>query len=56
MTLKLQRSGFVTSDLRVVCTLKEYNAYREFMECESMKLRKKQEDKRDREKEVRLLL
>ena len=56
MCLKLQRSGFVTDDLQVVCTLKEYNAYREFMESESMKMRKKQEEKREREKQVEMQL
>ena len=49
---KLQRNGFVTSEMQVVCSLKEYSAYREFMECESMKLRKKQEEKTENEKKV----
>ena len=49
---KLQSNGFVTSEMQVVCSLKEYSAYREFMECESMKLRKKQEEKTENEKKV----
>ena len=56
MCLKLQRSGFVTDDLQVVCALKEYSAYREFMESESMKMRKKQEEKRERVKQVEMQL
>ena len=51
MCQKLQKNGFVTTDMKVVCSLKEYNAYREFMECESMKLRKKQEET-EKEKQV----
>lgn len=52
MCQKLQKNGFVTGDMKVVCSLKEYKAYREFMECESMKLRKHQEEKLDEEKRV----
>ena len=51
MCQKLQKNGFVTTDMKVVCSLKEYNAYREFMECESMKLRKKQKET-EKEKQV----
>lgn len=43
MCQKLQKNGFITADMKVVCSLKDYNSYREFMECESMKLRKRQE-------------
>ena len=43
MIRKLQSNGFITENMKVVCSLKEYNLYREFMESESMKLRKTQE-------------
>ena len=52
MYRKLQKHGFVTSDMKVACSLKEYNAYREFMEYESMKLGKQQEEKTEKEKRV----
>ena len=48
------RDSYVTSDLHVVChSLKEYNAYRNFLEFEFMKLRKQQEDEvKERERKV----
>ena len=52
MCQKLHKNGFIMGDMKVVCSLKEYNAYREFMECESMKTRKKLEEKREEEKRV----
>lgn len=51
MCRKLLKNGFVTPDMKVVCSLKEYNSYREFMECELWKLRNKQE-KKEKEKQV----
>ena len=39
------RHRYITSDLHVIChSLKEYNAYRNFLDFEFMKLRKQQED------------
>ena len=45
---------YVTPDLHVIChSLKEYNAYRNFLEFEFMKLRKQQEDEvKERERKV----
>ena len=47
---------YITSDLHVIChSLKEYNAYRNFLEFEFMKLRKQQEDEvKERERKVPL--
>ena len=47
---------YITSDLHVIChSLKEYNAYRNFLEFEFMKLRKQQEDEvKERERKVSL--
>ena len=46
--------SYITSDLHVIChSLKEYNAYRNFLEFEFMKLRKQQEDEvKERERKV----
>lgn len=51
MRRKLQRNGFVNDNGQVVCSLREYNAYREFMECELIKVKKKMEIKMEKEKE-----
>ena len=50
MKRKLIANKFVTDDLRVLCTLKEYNAYRSFLEREFMKLRREEKDKREDER------
>lgn len=50
MKRKLVANKFVTDDLRVLCTLKEYNAYRSFLEREFMKLRREEKDKREDER------
>lgn len=48
------RHRYITSDLHVIChSLKEYNAYRNFLEFEFMKLRKQQEDEvKERERKA----
>lgn len=50
----LNEYSYVTPSLRVVCrSLKEYNAYRNFLELEFMKLRKREEEEmRERERKV----
>ena len=35
---KLRETGFITDDLDVICSLKKYNAYRQFLEGEFMKV------------------
>ena len=50
---KLQRNGFVTEEMQVVCSLREYNAYREFMECESMKMTRKKLDENSEKEKVK---
>ena len=35
---KLKKTGFITDDLDVICSLKKYNAYRNFLEDEFMKV------------------
>lgn len=55
MIRKLQNGGFVTEELKVTCSLKEYNAYRNFLEREFMKIRKTQEEMQEKEKQVHVL-
>ena len=48
MKKKLMVNKFVTpTGLRVICSLKEYNAYRNFLEMEFMKVHKRKEEERD---------
>ena len=35
---KLKETGFITDDLDVICSLKKYNAYRQFLDGEFMKV------------------
>ena len=49
MKRKLIDKGFITRDLNVICSLKEYNAYRNFLEMESMKLHRKENEEKERE-------
>ena len=44
---KLITNGYVTKNLRVICSLREYNAYRHFLENEFMKLHKREEEERN---------
>jgi len=52
MKRKLIDKGFITRDLNVICSLKEYNAYRNFLEMESMKLHRKENEEKERERRV----
>lgn len=49
MRKKLQQKGFVTKSLHVIVPLREYNAYRKFLENEYMKLHKPELDRRQNE-------
>lgn len=44
---KLISNGYVTPKLSVICSLREYNAYRQFLEDEFMKLHKREEEERN---------
>lgn len=46
---KLIKNGFITKDLGVICSLKEYNAYRNFLENEFLKLHKAEFEVEDKE-------
>lgn len=35
---KLKKTGFITEELEVICSLKKYNAYREFLQGEFQKV------------------
>ncbi len=52
MKKKLVSNQFITEDQQVICSLKDYNAYRNFLEMEFMKLRKKEEEEKERERRV----
>ena len=52
MKRKLIENGFITEELRVVCSLKEYNAYRNFLEREFTKQRKQEKEENERERRV----
>ena len=46
---KLIKNGFITKELDVICSLKEYNAYRNFLENEFLKLHKAEFEEEDKE-------
>ena len=52
MKRKLIENGFITEELRVVCSLKEYNAYHNFLEREFTKQRKQEKEENERERRV----
>lgn len=52
MKRKLVANQFITPDQQVICSLKEYNAYRNFLEMEFKKLRKREEEEKERERKV----
>ena len=56
MKQKLVINKFITKDLHVLCSIKEYNAYRNFLEMEFMKLRKREEEEEEKKRRVCSLL
>lgn len=52
MKKKLISNGFVTENLKVICSLREYSAYHNFLEMEFMKLRRRQEEEKEWERRV----
>ena len=52
MKRKLIKNGFITEELGVVCSLKEYNAYRNFLEREFTKQCKQEKEENERERRV----
>ena len=52
MKRKLIENGFITEELEVICSLKEYSAYRNFLEREFTKQRKQEKEENERERRV----